>query len=69
MGGKMDKVKGRLKETACDLLDEPQLKREGKKDRAKGSIKEGIDKVADKMQEALDKGGHSRKRTVNTDSA
>ncbi len=67
-GGKIDKAKGRVKQAAGDLLDEPHLKREGKKDVAKGTVKEKIDQVADKAEKAADKIAHGRKRTINRDN-
>ena len=50
MGGEMDDTKGRIKEAAGDLTDDDDLKREGKVDRATGSVKDTVDKVADKIK-------------------
>lgn len=50
MSGEIDETKGRLKEAAGDLTDDKDLKREGKIDKAKGSVKDTVDKVADKIK-------------------
>jgi uncharacterized protein YjbJ (UPF0337 family) len=68
MGGKMDKAKGRMKEAAGSVLDDPKLKREGRKDKTKGKVKGKVDKASAKTKEAVDKVAHSRKRTVNRDN-
>ena len=54
----MDDVKGRVKEAAGDLTDDDELKREGKMDRAAGSVKDkvedAVDKVKDKVKDLKD---------------
>jgi len=50
MGGELDETKGRIKEAAGDLTDNDDLKREGKVDKATGSVKDAVDKVADKVK-------------------
>lgn len=50
-----DEMKGRLKEAAGDLTDNEDLEREGKVDQGKGKIKEGVDKIGDKVKDALDR--------------
>ena len=40
MGGKLDQVKGRIKEAAGVLTDDDRLKREGKLDQVVGKVKE-----------------------------
>jgi uncharacterized protein YjbJ (UPF0337 family) len=47
--GNTDEMKGRAKEAAGDLTNNDRLKNEGKIDRAKGEVKDKIDKVADKV--------------------
>jgi uncharacterized protein YjbJ (UPF0337 family) len=42
-----DDLKGRIKEAAGDLKDDPDLKREGKADQAEGKVKDAVDKVRD----------------------
>ncbi len=50
MGDKnVDKAKGRVKEAAGALKGDKNLKDRGRGDQAKGSAKNAIDKVADKL--------------------
>ena len=51
--GKSDEVKGRVKEAAGVLTGDKKLKREGKADQAAGKIKQKVEKVIDKVKEAL----------------
>jgi uncharacterized protein YjbJ (UPF0337 family) len=44
-----DEAKGRAKEAIADLTDNDRLKKEGKVDQAKGTVKDAVDKVADKV--------------------
>ena len=44
-----DDAKGNLKETAGDVSGDKDLKREGQADQASGKLKEGVDKVKDKL--------------------
>jgi uncharacterized protein YjbJ (UPF0337 family) len=53
--GKVDKVKGRAKEAVGDLTDDEDLKREGKVDKATGSIKDKVDKAADKAKNVVNR--------------
>lgn len=53
MGGKMDQMKGRLKEAAGALTDDESLKREGKLDQVAGKVKETAAKVVEKMRNVL----------------
>ena len=50
-----DEMKGRLKEAAGNLTDNKDLEREGKVDQGKGKVKEGVDKVGDKIKDAVTK--------------
>jgi len=45
----LDDAKGRLKESAGDLTGNEDMKREGQTDQAAGKVKEGVDKVKDKL--------------------
>ena len=45
----VDDGKGRLKEAAGSLTGDDSLKREGKIDQAKSTVKDAVDKVADKV--------------------
>jgi uncharacterized protein YjbJ (UPF0337 family) len=53
--GKKDDLKGRAKEAAGDLTDDDELKREGKADRAAGTVKEKLEKAKEKGEEVIDK--------------
>lgn len=53
----LDEGKGRLKEAAGSLTDDPDLKNEGKSDRAKAAVKDKVDKIAEKAKDALDQDG------------
>ncbi|HEV3128373.1 MAG TPA: CsbD family protein [Solirubrobacteraceae bacterium] len=46
----VDEAKGRVKEAAGSLTDDKDLKNEGKVDQAKSTIKDMVDKVADKVK-------------------
>ncbi|HEV7614826.1 MAG TPA: CsbD family protein [Solirubrobacterales bacterium] len=48
-----DDAKGRVKEAAGDLTGNDDLKREGKVDQAGGKAKEGVEKITDKIKDAL----------------
>ena len=50
-----DDAKGRVKEAAGDLTNDKDLKREGKADRAGGKAKDAVDKVTDKVKDAIHK--------------
>ena len=55
MEGKKDDIKGRVKEATGDLTDDDDLKREGKTDRAAGSVKDKLERAKDKGEEFVDK--------------
>jgi uncharacterized protein YjbJ (UPF0337 family) len=48
-----DDAKGRVKEAAGSLTGDKDLKREGKVDQAGGKAKEGVEKVTDRIKDAL----------------
>ncbi|HLI58535.1 MAG TPA: CsbD family protein [Solirubrobacteraceae bacterium] len=50
-----DEAKGRAKEAAGALTGDQSLKNEGKADQAKATIKDTVDKAADKAKDALDR--------------
>jgi uncharacterized protein YjbJ (UPF0337 family) len=52
---RVDEAKGRVKEAVGSLTDDDSLKNEGKTDQAKSSLKDTIDKAADKAKNALDR--------------
>jgi len=51
--GKSDERKGRVKEAAGALIGDKKLKKEGKADQAAGKIKQQLEKVIDKVKDAL----------------
>jgi len=51
--GKSDELKGRVKEAAGALTGDKKLKREGKADQAVGKIKQNVEKVIDKVKDAI----------------
>ena len=53
--GKGDDLKGRVKEAAGDLTDDDELKREGKIDRATGTVKDKVGDASDKLKDAAGK--------------
>jgi uncharacterized protein YjbJ (UPF0337 family) len=55
MGEKIDEAKGRAKEAAGSLTDDQGLKNEGKVDRISSDVKEGVDKVKDKVSDLLNR--------------
>jgi uncharacterized protein YjbJ (UPF0337 family) len=60
MAGTLDKAKGRIKEAAGVLTDDPALKREGKLDQLAGDVKDGIEKAIDTVKNAVTKKGVRR---------
>jgi uncharacterized protein YjbJ (UPF0337 family) len=51
----IDEGKGRLKEAAGSLTGDDDLKNEGRGDRAKASVKDKVDRVAEKAKDVLDR--------------
>ena len=51
---KKDEMKGRMKEAAGDMMDDDEMKREGKADRIGSTIKEKTNEVVDKAKDAID---------------
>ena len=51
--GKSDELKGRVKEAAGALTGDAKLKREGRADQAVGKIRQKVEKVIDKVKDAL----------------
>ncbi|HEX2063148.1 MAG TPA: CsbD family protein [Acidimicrobiales bacterium] len=48
-----DELKGRTKEAAGDLTDDEDLQREGKVDQAQGSIKDKVERLGDRVKDAI----------------
>jgi uncharacterized protein YjbJ (UPF0337 family) len=55
MDAKMDEAKGRMKEAAGDMMDDDDMKREGKADRMGATIKEKATDVVDKAKDLIDR--------------
>jgi uncharacterized protein YjbJ (UPF0337 family) len=51
--GAADDLKGRTKEAAGDLTGDKDLKREGKVDRASGTVKDKVGDAGDKVKDAI----------------
>ena len=52
-GSKMDEAKGRAKEATGVATDDDEMKREGKADQAKSTVKDKVDDVADTIKDKL----------------
>jgi len=55
MGGKIDVLKGRVKEAAGALTGNDKLRQEGRSDQAVGKVKQAAQKVVAKVKKAVDK--------------
>jgi uncharacterized protein YjbJ (UPF0337 family) len=55
MGGNMDEAKGRMKEATGDMLDDDEMKKEGKTDRMGATAKEKAGEVVDKAKDVINK--------------
>jgi uncharacterized protein YjbJ (UPF0337 family) len=62
LNGKVEKVKGKIKQAAGDLTDNDRLHDEGVADEAAGSVQEGIGKARRKVGEAIEDIGENIKR-------
>jgi uncharacterized protein YjbJ (UPF0337 family) len=51
--GATDDLKGRTKEAAGDLTGDKDLKREGKVDRATGTVKDKVGDASDKLKDTI----------------
>ena len=52
MSGKIDELKGRIKEAAGALIDDDKLRREGKTDQVVGKVKQAVDATIDAAKTA-----------------
>jgi len=62
LDGRMDKVKGKVKQAAGDLTDNERLHDEGVADEASGSVQEGFGRAKRKVGEAIEDIGEDIKR-------
>jgi uncharacterized protein YjbJ (UPF0337 family) len=53
MSGKMDEIKGRVKEAAGAMTDDDQLRREGKVDQATGKVKQAAENAIEKVKDVV----------------
>jgi uncharacterized protein YjbJ (UPF0337 family) len=53
--GKADEIKGRLKEAVGDLTDDQDLKDSGKADKAAGKVKQGAERVVNRVRDIIKK--------------
>ena len=53
MGGKIDEVKGRIKEAAGALTGNDKLRAEGKTDQVVGKAEQAVQKTADAVKKAV----------------
>lgn len=60
--GRTDQLRGKLKQAAGDLTDDPQLHDEGVADEVAGDIREGFGRGRRKVGEAIEDIGESLKR-------
>lgn len=62
LNGKVDQIKGRVKQGAGDATDNDQLRDEGVADEASGDVQEGFGKARRKVGEAIEDVGEKFKR-------
>jgi len=55
MGGKIDVIKGRIKEAAGALTGNDELREEGKTDQVVGKTEQAVQKAADTVMKAVKK--------------
>ena len=55
MDGKIDTMKGRLKEAVGVLTDNDHLKREGQRDQVVGEVKEEAERAAEQVKEKVER--------------
>jgi len=60
--GKLDEIKGRVKQGVGDLTDDQDLKNEGAADELGGKIQSGIGKARRKVGDAIEDVGKNVKR-------
>ena len=58
-----DKITGRFKKAAGDLVDDPSLRREGRKEERKGEAKEELSRAHDKADRKAEEVADLERRT------
>ncbi len=54
MDGNIDEAKGRIKQSAGDLIGDDDLRREGKADEAAGKVKQKVEDAKDWVEDKID---------------
>lgn len=49
-----DQAKGKIKQAAGDVTDDPELRKEGQRDEKAGKVKEKLDDAKEKLDDAVD---------------
>ena len=62
LDGKVDQIKGRVKQGVGDVTDNDRLRDEGVADEASGDVQEGFGKARRKVGEAIEDVGEEFKR-------
>jgi uncharacterized protein YjbJ (UPF0337 family) len=62
LDGRVDQLKGKVKQAAGDLTDDPKLHDEGVADEAAGDVQEGFGRGRRKVGEAIEDLGEKLKR-------
>jgi uncharacterized protein YjbJ (UPF0337 family) len=55
MDANMDEAKGRMKEAAGDMMDDDEMKREGKADRMGATVKDKAGEMVEKAKDMVNK--------------
>ncbi len=59
----IDKITGKTKQAAGDVTDNPSLRRQGKKEEAKGNAKERLDSAEERADEEADRVADLERKT------
>jgi uncharacterized protein YjbJ (UPF0337 family) len=59
----LDKITGRAKKAAGDLADDPSLRRQGRREEAKGEAKEQLDEAQDRVTEKAEEVSNLERKT------
>jgi uncharacterized protein YjbJ (UPF0337 family) len=61
--GITDKITGRTKQAAGDVADDPSLRREGKREEAKGEKKDQLDEAQERTEEKAEEVADLERKT------
>ncbi len=59
----IDKITGKTKQAAGDVADDPSLRRQGKKEEAKGKAKDRLDSAEERADEEADRVADLERKT------